>query len=593
MKSSAVPSTRTSVLILIAVSIAIYANTLFNGFTIDDFFAYANNAFVHDLRNLRLLFDAGYFKYSNEASYRPVCTLTYFLDGALWGNGAVGPHLTNVILYAMVVCSFFFLCRQVLRSERGAFLAALLFAVHPLHTEVVNNIAFREDLLVALLLPVSWLLYRHGKGIRAWLCLPAAWAAYFLALLSKESAIVFPALVILLEWGQAGGGMGARGYGSAGVSKSRADGRRNTWLFAAGVVVLTILFLLIRFHWMQFPGEAEQPQLGGSLLGTFLADVKIQARYWILFFFPFRLSALYPPAMFAPRLDPLFFLSLAGLLLVPVLLLRFRRSRTFVSGVLWWFICLAPVANVYPIFNPMAERYLFLASMGPCLLIGDWVLGIRDWGGKEIGRVWRAGIVSLLVVWCVVAIVTVVQRNQVWRDNMSLWTATAQAAPDNPTVISNLAAAYYEKGDYAKVIEYGERAIDLWKRGFGDLNPAATYVVLAGALHMKGDRAKALEYLLAAEALVPCRFDIDLAVYRNIGLIYDDWGQLEEAVVYYGKAVGIDPFRPGLWRKISFCRLRLGDCEQAEQDWSRARKLDEDLPSFEKIEKLYRNSQAK
>jgi len=89
---------KTYVLILVAVTALVYVNTLWNGFTVDDPFTYSQNNFIKDLRNLPHLFTTQYFQYINEASYRPVCTLTYFIDWALWRNWTGGPHLTNILL---------------------------------------------------------------------------------------------------------------------------------------------------------------------------------------------------------------------------------------------------------------------------------------------------------------------------------------------------------------------------------------------------------------------------------------------------------------------------------------------------------------
>ena len=79
-------------------------------------------------------------------------------------------------------------------SSRAAFCGAAIFALHPLHTEVVNSISFREDLQVALLLTLSWLAFDRGRRQSAWVWLPVAWFCYTLATLAKESAIIFPAL---------------------------------------------------------------------------------------------------------------------------------------------------------------------------------------------------------------------------------------------------------------------------------------------------------------------------------------------------------------------------------------------------------------
>lgn len=561
---------RSAVLVLLALSCLVYANTLLNGFTIDDGFAYADNHFVKHLGNLRHFFSHRYFVYSNEASYRPVCTFTYFVDAALWRGWAGGPHLTNVVLYAAIVAVLFGLFREVTGNSRCAFLGAALFAVHPIHTEVVNGIAFREDLLIALFLPLGWLLFRRSRAGAPWLWLPIAWLCFLLALFSKEMAVIFPVLVAVLAIACRAGSNAAR-QRSADIA------------YAVGLAVCTLLFLLVRFRWMQFEGEAAQPRLGGSLAATILADVKIQAYYLKLFTWPLRLTALYPPGMYSPGIDARFFASLGMLALVCVGLIAWRGSRILLAGVLWWFVSLAPVANVYPIFNPMAERYLFFPSVGLCLWAG-WAIH------RALCGTYRRPVAVAATGVLVLFAITAVLRNPVWRSNRTLWRATSEAVPGNPIVMGNLASAHYEEGDYARALDTGIEALRLARAGRGKLDPTPVRLVVSSAHFMLGDRDSALSELQAAESGLPCRFDVDTAVYRNLGLLYDERGELTAALGYYRKAVEIDPFRPDLWRKISFCELRLGQVEQAKGDWERARKLDPAIPVFPEIVSLYEQS---
>ena len=143
-------------LALLALAVLPYFGSFWNGFTIDDFFTYADNMFVRDWRHWPDLFDHAYFVGSNEASYRPLCTATYFTDWSLWRQWPGGPHVTNVALYAATVLALFALFRRLTASPLAAFCGSALFALHPLHTEVVNSLSFREDLLVSLFV-TPWL----------------------------------------------------------------------------------------------------------------------------------------------------------------------------------------------------------------------------------------------------------------------------------------------------------------------------------------------------------------------------------------------------------------------------------------------------
>jgi Tfp pilus assembly protein PilF len=557
------------VLILVAVTGLVYANTLMNGFTVDDPFTYSQNNFIKDLRNLPHLFTTQYFQYSNEASYRPVCTLTYFADWALWRTWSGGPHLTNIFLYVCTVLVLFGFYSRLTRSAQAAFLGAALFALHPVHSEVVNNISFREDLLVCLFLPTSWLCYRRSRQGKSWLWMIGAWTLYMAGAFSKELAIIFPVLVVLIEWHDMSPGEPVR--------------ERSRLWYLGGLAFLTLLFIVIRFSWMNFPLEGQVARLGGSIAGTLIADITIQARYLLLFFFPIKLRALYPESFYALQIDLSLLISTAIFVLLGILGWRHRRQKTVIVGWAWWFISMAPVANIYPLYNPMAERYLLWPSIGLCLWAG--------WGLDTLLKTrLRVPVVALSSFAALVMATTVVMRNPVWRNDVTLWSDTAESAPDNPMALANLAAAYYQQGEFNETITHAEKALELHEGGAGPLEPAPSYLALGSAYFMKKELDRAIRNFHKAEQLLPVRFDIDAAVFRNLGLAYDAKNDIQRALTYYLEAKELDPFSDDLWRKIAFCRLRLGDSSQAARDWQRAMEINATLPSFAEIERAYQMS---
>jgi protein O-mannosyl-transferase len=312
-------------------------------------------------------------------------------------------------------------------------------------------------------------------------------------------------------------------------------------------------------------------------MGTALADVNIQAQYLGQFFLPVRLSAYYPSTSYSAALDPAFFYALSALLALAAALIHWRGAVLFVAGMLWWFISLAPVANFYPIYNPMAERYLYLPSIGLCLWAG-WVLA----RGLESAR--RRPLLVVIALAAIAMAITTWQRNPVWHDNVTLWSATAHAVPDDPTVLANLAAAHYEHQEYDQVIACATRALELAGPHPVNFEPAGSYLPLGCALYVKGDKDRALQYFHAAEQRVPLRFDLDSAIYRNLALAYDDRGDYRTAAGYYAKALAIDPFRPQDWAKFAYAQLRIAQPAAAREAWDRARKLNAKLPAYNVFE---------
>src|SRR3989304_5419611 len=148
-----------AVLGVIILSFAAYLDTLFNTFVFDDVCVISGNYFIRDLKNFWGLFTSKYFAASGELSYRPVVTLSYFVDYSLWHLNPLGDHLTNIALHTLNSTILFFLVQRMVRNTPVAFLASLFFICHPVLSEVVNAISYREDLLAATFFITAFILY--------------------------------------------------------------------------------------------------------------------------------------------------------------------------------------------------------------------------------------------------------------------------------------------------------------------------------------------------------------------------------------------------------------------------------------------------
>ena len=191
------------ILLIIALPLIAFLNTLDNTFVYDDVFTITDNYFIRDWGNIPALFTDDYFKYSGEATYRPAVTFSYFIDYSLWHLNPAGFHLTNILLHAVNVVLVYLLVSAISRSRTTAFLTSTLFALHPILTEAVNGISYREDLLATTFFLGSALLFIQSainqSKIRNYLY-PLSLFSYLLALCSKEVAITLPLIIFLLDW---------------------------------------------------------------------------------------------------------------------------------------------------------------------------------------------------------------------------------------------------------------------------------------------------------------------------------------------------------------------------------------------------------
>lgn len=179
---------RWRIAVLLAVVILIYANALRNGFTLDDNIYIVTNPVVTHF-SIRGLFQPT--AYNNV--FRPLLFGSFALNWAIEGTRPFGYHVFDLLLHAAVTLLLYFVLKKLLESipqgALAAWVAALLFAVHPLHTEAVDSISARSELLAMAFLLGAWLLLLSDRPILALI-------AFLLALLSKESAVAFVPLVL-------------------------------------------------------------------------------------------------------------------------------------------------------------------------------------------------------------------------------------------------------------------------------------------------------------------------------------------------------------------------------------------------------------
>src|ERR1700716_2085595 len=196
------PSDQVIIALLILLAIALYANTLFNGFVYDDEQQILQNPYVKNWHYLPQIFGSTVWSFVGAAGatnyYRPMMTFTFLLLWQLFGDIPFGFHLFNVALNAAVVVLVFSAGRRLFRDRRIALLAAILFAILPVHTEVADWIAAVPELEATFFLLLAFWLFTQidRPSIKIYL---GTIAAFALALLSKEPALMFAPIAIVFE----------------------------------------------------------------------------------------------------------------------------------------------------------------------------------------------------------------------------------------------------------------------------------------------------------------------------------------------------------------------------------------------------------
>lgn len=417
---------------------------------------------------------------------RPVHLLSLMLDARLWGASPPGYHLTNVLLHGACTALVFLFLLHVLRlSPRAqptpalvaALGGALLFAAHPVQSEAVCVITFREDLLVTLFILLGLLLASRlpaAKGVARWLhglgcviCLAAGAAA-------KDHGVVGPPLLLA--------------YGLLFHRRERAGawGVVTACSFLAVAALQLARYLLKPEHSDIFNRPPDY--LGGSFAQALLTQPRLALHQLGSILWPFRLCADYGPYNLADLGAAASWLALACVLLGWAVLARRRPVVALAGG--FYGLGLLPTSNLVPLYCPLADRYLYLPLVGIALLLAG--LGCEAMTSRRRAMLFAGLVLALVLVWIPVTRA----RQAVWADEARLWRDTLDANPYSHRAANSGGFVLLERGHPREALALWQRAIEL-SHG----QEADDWAGLAVGLDALGRRTEAEEALVRALAL--------------------------------------------------------------------------------------------
>lgn len=470
---------RIAVGLTVALAIAASANSLANRFAYDDVHIVEENKAIRSLDNLPELVTEPYWPERRGGAalhlYRPVTLATLATDWSLWDGRPFGFHLTNLLLHGLATALLAWLLLRF-AGPWGALVGGALFAVHPVHTETVANVVGRAEILVAVFAFAALLVASGARAQPQPRLTPtgpalAAGALYLLAILSKESAVMLPAFLFLID--------GARErWTSPGEIWRYVQRRYRVYLFLA---LAAVLAFLARWEVLGTPvGSDRTPTLGHDpdYAARFFTMIRVWPEYLRLLLVPFDLSADYSPAVLLPARSwtPV---GLVAFLVVALLLALgfalWRRAPLVSAGVFWVPVALFPVSNLLILTGVLlAERTLYVPSAGLSIVAAGLVpFAMRSGRARRLGL---AGVVMLTGVYTVAT----VRRNPVWRDTDTVFAAVLRAHPESYKAQWALAYRLATRGLWEEAERGYREAIDRWPsddRLWGDLT---TYYVGRG-----------------------------------------------------------------------------------------------------------------
>ena len=445
-------------------------------------------------------------------NYHPLTMLSLAVNYQISGLEPFGYHLTNLLLHLINTILVFIFVRRLAPKATVyvAFFTALVFGVHPMHVESVGWVSERKDVLYVLFFLGGLIVYlRHIEKPNA-KTIGKVGLLFLLALLSKAMAVVFPVVLVLLDWYR---------------------GRK----FEAKVWYEKILFFSMSLF---FGLLAYRIQSGGAIaeFDQFtIIDRLVFAGYGFCMYlvkaiFPTGLSAFYPYPFAGGGSVPGYFyvMPLLALGIVGGAYLA-RKNRPAVSfGIGFYLVTVALVLQFISVGKAiMADRYTYLPYVGLFFMLFYLLF---QWAGKVQTRQRTA--LAISTVFSVLLLILCFQRTKVWKDSEVLWTDVIEKYPDTAD------EAYANRGSYrGKAGQLEEALPDLQKAVAINPQLANAYESLGNAYGAQGQFQQSLDAFSQAIAIN----DQKPNYYLNRAISKAQLGRVEEAVADFDQALNLGP----------------------------------------------------
>ncbi|MGE0269209.1 MAG: tetratricopeptide repeat protein [Candidatus Omnitrophota bacterium] len=496
-------------LLIVALGLGIYANSLHGEFQFDDLEYIVGNPAIRDISDITQIY------LSRPVPTRFIPLLTLAVNYHLHKLDVFGYHLFNVIIHlinaglvywlTLLICSFSKFKNQWAGRKKYTLSlgVAFLFLTHPVQTQAVSYITQRFTSLAALFYLLSLCLYFCGRQYplnsfkSTWrICL--AFLSGLTAMFCKQTALTLPVIIILCELFFIEENEGFRNL-------------RKIWRF---VVVCFLLILVIPgFYLFKMGGILSNRLISGSHEGDLitgwaylLTQIQVVVKYIQLLFLPINLNLDYDFPLTPHIFEIKTFLCLSILVTLIVISFKCYHRRPLITfGIGWFFITLLVESSIIPISHVIFEHRLYLPSFGFFLIV---VYALHQLIKQE-----RILIPALMIMVLTCSLLTM-QRNAVWKTPVTLWQDVIKKSPQKPRGYLNLGKAYLDRRDYRQALSYLNKSIQLKPQNYDAFNYRGLLLYQQGLLSMAvDDFTRAVEIDSTRTAALVNRGN----VYRKIG----------------------------------------------------------------------------
>lgn len=425
-----------------------------HGFIYDDRYLILQNPYLQDWKNALLFFVRDVTQTSaletTSGYYRPVSMVFLQVMFHAFELAAWKYHLVNLILHAANSICVGMIALQVTKRERLSLLAAVIFALHPVHVEAIVSINCYMGLLAALFALLATIFFALGKKSKRSFWLWLSITGYALSIFAKEEALFLPVILFVI--------------GRFLSSDSKTGNTRQELLDLIPWLTVAALYLLARHAFVASDaafGFWEQnsqmnlkvpDSLTGKIAGVFLTYFG----YIKLWFWPHPLSPFHVLAAPATMDAWLIFILMTGV--ISLIIIATFRIHFMRFAWLWFFVALLLVANFIPIGGMFSERLMYLPSVGLAWLSAYCLDALLR---KTSQRVLRGLFLILAIVLLGSSAASAARYAWSWQSNDAMWRRANQIYPNEPHPLSQMAKAFYDEGDLLSAASYYEKAAAL------------------------------------------------------------------------------------------------------------------------------------
>tara|TARA_B100000959_G_C14980373_1_gene623211 strand:+ start:435 stop:2549 length:2115 start_codon:yes stop_codon:yes gene_type:complete len=538
--------------VIILISFLSYFNTFENSFHFDDYNYILNNEAFKEHLNHTFTIGSTLSNLHN----RSVVMHSLYLNYSAGGFNVFGFHVVNLTVHTLSCLLIFILLKETLlncyfskkgfKSDTGInipLLSSLLFAVHPINTQAVTYISNRSTLFATFFYLLSFIFFI--RSVRS-ISISSAFSFIFLSAIcllmgfgSKLIIITFPALFIIFY-------LFFLSQKSSVSKKDLLNKLRSSIGFCviASPLILVVFSKKINYQWLSIINSELLSPLLATLsmaiavtkdyISSFvylLTEFKVIISYYLkIIFFPFNQS-IDPDFFIAQTLTDisvLFSLFLIISLLI-IGLIFYKKNPLITFGIFWFYITLLPTSSIIPLLDPVAEHRVYLPFIGIAIIISVFLNNFYKKNKKKTTGL-ATSLIFIIAPIVILSSLTI-QRNFVWKDEVSLWSDAAEKSPLKPRPFNNLGEAYEKIADYQKAIHFLKKAVSLAPDfDYAHNNLGTVY----GKLNQFDLAIKEYLHVLKVN-------DQFTAAHYNLGKSYEMKEMFDEAVQEYSKAIEQQP----------------------------------------------------